>query len=189
MHKKQLLILSFLLMVVPFLQARADEYVDTIKIFKQAGESGEFFKSAYGYAVFPTIGKGGFIVAGAFGKGRVYTNGHYVGNTSMTQLTAGFQIGAEAYSQIIFFEDKSAFEQFTGGNFEFSAQARAVAITAGASMAATTTGSSVGMSGGAHDARTAGSYRKGMAVFTVARGGIMFEASLGGQKFTYSPRM
>lgn len=188
MYKKHAFILGFLLFAVPFVQVRADIYDDTIKIFRDAGESGKFFNSAYGYAVFPTIGKGGFIVAGAFGKGRVYTKGTYVGNTSMTQLTAGFQIGGQAYSQIIFFEDETTFKQFTSGNFEFGAQASAVAITAGASMATTTTGSSASMSGGAHDALTAGAYRKGMAVFTVARGGAMFEASVGGQKFSYTPR-
>lgn len=189
MFKKNIMIIGLLVLIVPFAQARADVYSDTIKIFKDAGESGAFFKSAYGYAVFPTIGKGGFIVAGAFGKGRVYAKHKYVGNASMTQLSAGFQIGGQAYSQIIFFEDESAFRQFTSGNFEFSAQASAVAITAGASAATTTTGSSVSMSGGSHDARTAGDYRKGMAVFTVAKGGAMFEASIGGQKFSYSPRM
>jgi hypothetical protein len=91
-------------------------------------------------------------------------------------------------SQVIFFEDKRAFEEFTSGNFEFGAQATAVAITAGASAQASTTGSSAGASGGAHDATTAGTgFYKGMATFTVAKGGLMFEASIGGQKFTYKP--
>jgi lipid-binding SYLF domain-containing protein len=178
----------FLVIGIPFTQAWADEYTDTIKIFRNAGESGSFFNNSYGYAVFPTIGKGGIGIGGAYGKGRVYTGGHHVGDTSMTQLTVGFQLGGEAYSQIIFFEDKRAFDEFTGGNFEFSATASAVAITAGASAAATTTGNSAGASGGKNDATTAGKYYKGMAVFTVAKGGLMYEASIGGQKFSYTPK-
>jgi lipid-binding SYLF domain-containing protein len=167
--------------------ARADEYDDTIKVFKEAGESAQFFDKSYGYAVFPTIGKGGIGIGGAYGKGRVFANGKHVGNTSMAQLTAGFQLGGQAYSQIIFFEDQRAFDEFTSGNFEFGAQATAVAITAGVSAGATTTGASAGASGGQHDAKTAGSYYKGMAVFTVAKGGLMYEATIGGQKFKYEP--
>ena len=168
--------------------AWADDYDDTIKVFKDAGESGKFFEKAYGYAVFPTIGKGGVGVGAAHGKGRVYTGGKHVGNTSMTQVTIGAQLGGQAYSQIIFFEDKRAFDEFTSGNFEFSAQAQAVAITAGASATASTAGSSAGASTSSKDAKTAGAYSKGMAVFTVAKGGLMYEASIGGQKFSYKPK-
>jgi lipid-binding SYLF domain-containing protein len=183
--------LVFLLLALPFAQASADEYSDTINVFKNAGESGTFFAKSYGYAVYPTIGKGGIGIGGAYGKGRVYTEGAYVGDTSVTQLSVGFQLGGQAYSQIIFFKDKRAFDEFTGGNFEFGAEASAVAITAGVSAEATTTGSSAGASGGKHDATTttAGSgYYKGMAVFTVAKGGLMYEASIGGQKFSYTPK-
>ena len=102
-------------------------------MFRQAGQSGEFFGKSYGYAVFPTIGKGGIGIGGARGKGRVYVGDKVIGNTTMTQLTVGLQLGGQAYSQIIFFEDKRALDEFTSGNFEFGAQATAVAITAGAS--------------------------------------------------------
>lgn len=105
----------------------------------------------------------------------------------MTQMSVGLQLGGQVFSQIIFFEDKRAFDEFTSGNFEFGAQATAVAITAGASAAATTTGDSAGASGGKHDATTVGKYQKGMAAFTVAKGGLMYEASIGGQKFSYTP--
>ena len=179
--------LTLLLLALPFASAFADEYASAINVFKGAGESGSFFDSSYGYAVFPTIGKGGIGIGGAYGKGRVYEQGAHVGNTSVTQLSIGFQLGGQAYSQIIFFEDKRAFDEFTSGNFEFSAQAEAVAITAAASAAATTTGSSAGASGGRHDATTKGSYYKGMATFTVATGGLMYEASVAGQKFSYTP--
>jgi lipid-binding SYLF domain-containing protein len=168
--------------------AWAGDYDDTIKVFKNAGESGAFFQKAYGYAVFPTIGKGGFVVGGAYGDGRAYVGGKYVGDTTMVQVTIGAQLGGQAYSQIIFFEDKRAFDEFTSGNFEFGAEASAVAITAGASATASTAGTSAGASAGKHDATTAGAYNKGMAVFTVAKGGLMYEATIGGQKFSYKPR-
>lgn len=166
--------------------AWADEYASTIDTFRSA-IVGDMFNSAYGYAVFPNIGKGGIGVGGAHGKGRVYVKGAHVGDTTMSQLTVGFQLGGQVYSQIIFFEDKRAFDEFTSGNFEFGAQATAVAITAGASATAGTTGAGLGASGTKDDARARGEYYKGMAVFTVAKGGLMYEATIGGQKFTYKP--
>lgn len=166
----------------------ADEYDDTVMIFKNAGESGAFFAKCYGYAVFPTVGKAGFVVGGAHGSGRVFEKGKYVGDSKMNQLSVGLQAGGQAYSQIVFFADKRAFDEFTSGKFEFSATAQAVAITAGAGATAATSGNSAGASGGKKDASTVGSYHKGMAVFTVAKGGLMFEASLAGQKFGYEPR-
>ena len=181
------LIFSLLILFLPFANAWADNYEETVGVFKGAGESAGFFGNSYGYAVFPTIGKGGIGIGGAHGEGRVYEKGAHVGNTSMTQVTVGLQLGGQAFSQIIFFQDKRAFDEFTSGNFEFGAQATAVAITAGASAAATTTGGSAGASGGKHDATTVGSYHKGMATFTVAKGGLMYEASIGGQKFSYTP--
>ena len=189
MQTKLTVLIVFCLLALPFDSALADKYTDTIAIFKGAGESSTFFGNSYGYAVFPTIGKAGIGVGGAHGSGRVYEQGNYVGDTSMTQLTIGFQLGGQAYSQIIFFEDERAFGEFTSGNFEFGAQATAVAITAGVSAGASTAGgTSAGASGGKHDATTAGGYHKGMAVFTVAKGGLMYEASIGGQKFSYTPR-
>ena len=166
----------------------ANEAQEAIAAFKATDPDLElFFNEAYGYAVFPMVGKAGVGVGGAYGEGRVYVGGKHVGNTSMTQVTIGWQLGGQAYSMIIFFEDTRSFDEFTGGDFEFSAQATAVAITAGASVAATTAGSSAGASGGRHDATTVGGYHKGMAVFTVAKGGLMYEASIGGQKYSYKP--
>lgn len=169
------------------LPADADEYMDTVATFRAAIETRGLFDKAYGYAVFPTIGKGGFGIGGAYGKGRAYVADKAVGETSMTQLTIGFQLGGQAYSQIIFFEDERAFREFSSGNFEFGAQASAVAITVGAQAAATTAGSSAGASVGQHDAKSTGLWYKGMAVFTLAKGGLMYEASIGGQKFSYKP--
>jgi lipid-binding SYLF domain-containing protein len=169
--------------------ALADEYDDSRKVFSNAGESAAYFGKAYGYAMFPTIGKGGIGIGGAYGKGQVYAGGKHIGNTSMSQVTYGLQLGGQAYSQIIFFEDKRALEDFTAGNFEFGAQATATAITASAGAQANTGGgTSAGASGGKNDASTVSSgYRKGSAVFTVTKGGLMYEATLGGQKFKYKP--
>ena len=182
--------LAFALLTVLVLvnaPARADEYSDTVSLFKNAGASANYFNHSYGYAVFPTIGKGGIGICGAHGSGRVYARGKYVGNTGMTQITVGLQLGGQAFSQIVFFEDERSFKEFTSGNFEFGAQASAVAITAAASASAGTTGGSAGASGGKKDATTAGKYHKGMAVYTVAKGGLMYEAAIGGQKFSYKP--
>jgi lipid-binding SYLF domain-containing protein len=182
-----LLAIAAILTAAPVL---ADDYDDTIAVFKNAGQSAKFFKNSYGYAVFPTIGKGGVGVGGAHGKGRVYEKGAYIGDAKMTQLTVGLQFGGQAFSQIIFFENEKALKEFTTGNFEFGAQATAVAITAGASAQAGTTGSSAGASGNneAGKATATGAYRNGMAVFTVAKGGLMYEATLGGQKFSYDAK-
>jgi hypothetical protein len=116
-------ILTFLVLAAATLAwtgpARADNYSETIKLFQDAGESKTFFGKSYGYAVFPTIGKGGIGIGGAYGKGRVYVGGAAVGETSMAQVSYGFQLGGQGYSMIIFFEDKRAFDEFTKDGFEF----------------------------------------------------------------------
>lgn len=170
------------------LNATAGPYSDTIDLFKNAGDSASFFGKCYGYAVFPSVGQGGLIVGGAYGKGRVYEHDTYVGDTSMTQVSVGFQAGGRAYSMIVFFEDKRAFDEFTNGNYEFGADANATAVTAAAGGQVGTTGASSGASGGKNDATTSGSYYKGMAVFTIVKGGAMVQAAVAGQKFTYAPR-
>lgn len=165
------------------------KYAEAKNIFSNASQSSIYFKHSYGYALFPAIGKGGIGIGGGYGKGRVYKNGNYVGNTSVKQLTIGFQLGGQAYRQIIFFKDKRSFDEFSSGNFEFGAQASAVAITAGASAAVSTVGgTSTGASTGKNDVSLHGAYHKGTAVFTIAKGGLMYEASLGGQKFNYKSR-
>ena len=177
----------FLVLLLPFSAAWANKYSQTITVFKNAGESGQFFAKSYGYAVFPSIGKAGFVVGGAHGDGRVYIGSKWVGNTSMTQITAGLQLGGQVYSQIIFFEDQRAFEEFTSGNFEFGAGAEAVVVTGAAQAQTSTAGSSAGASASNKDATTAGNYYKGMATFTVTKGGLIAGVSIGGQKFSYKP--
>jgi lipid-binding SYLF domain-containing protein len=168
--------------------AYANEYDETIELFKHAGESAVFFTDCYAYAVFPTIGAGGLVVGGARGVGQVYVHDRLVGDAVMTQLSIGFQAGGKAFSEIIFFQDQQRFEEFTSGKFEFAAGASAVAITAGASASIGTDRSSSGASGGKHSATTNGNYQTGMAVFTIAKGGLMFAADISGEKFTYTAR-
>jgi lipid-binding SYLF domain-containing protein len=165
--------------------ARADDYSDTIELFRHAGESAAFFHNCYGYAVFPTVGKGGLVVGGAYGTGRVYAQGKLTGEASVTQLSVGLQAGGEAYSMIVFFENKTAYEEFTSGSFEFGADVGAVAITAAAEATAGTTGASASASGGKKDAVTTGRYYKGMVVFTIVKGGAMYQATVAGQKFKF----
>jgi lipid-binding SYLF domain-containing protein len=125
----------------------------------------KFFDGAAGYAVFPTVGKGGLVVGGAHGKGLVIVGDKAIGKTSLSQATVGLQIGGQVYAQFIFFKDDVALGHFQRGNWEMSAQASAVAVTLGASADA--------------------DYNKGVAVFTHVGGGVMAEASVGGQKFKY----
>jgi lipid-binding SYLF domain-containing protein len=170
--------------------AYADRYSDTVQLFKNAGSSAAFFSHCYAYAVFPTIGEGGFIAGGAHGTGRVYVGDVHTGDSSMTQLSLGFQAGGKAYSEIVFFEDKRSLDEFESGSFEFAAGASAIAVTAGANASAGTTGAESGASGGKKDATTdAGGYFKGMAVFTIAKGGLMYAITVAGQKFSYTPQV
>ena len=167
--------------------AQADEYAVATERFRQAG-AGPMLDTAHAYAVFPTIGKGGIGIGGAYGEGRVFVGGTEIGTTSMTQLSVGFQLGGQAFSQLILFQDARALEDFTSGSFEFSAQASAVALTAAAGAEAGSKGSGTTLSGGQNDAAiNSWGYHRGMAVFTIAKGGLMYEASIGGQKFDYSP--
>jgi hypothetical protein len=166
--------------------AHAGKYEDTIELFKHAGESAVFFKDCYAYAVFPTVGEGGLVVGGARGKGHVYVNDRVVGDTTMTQLSLGFQAGGQAYSQIIFAPATRDLDEFESGNFEFSAGAGAVAITASASASVGTDRASSQASSAATNATTNGNYQTGMAVFTIAKGGLMYAAAIAGQKFTFN---
>lgn len=169
----------------PELARRAQE---TIARFTQADPTlNTFFEKAYGYAVFPRVGKGAVGIGGAYGTGVVYersaeksaknadksaerkeTRWEPVGTASLMQFTLGVQLGGQAYSEVIFFEDKATLDRFKKGNYEMSAQASAVAADKGA--AANT------------------DYSSGVAIFTLVKGGLMFEASVGGQKFTFEPK-
>jgi lipid-binding SYLF domain-containing protein len=168
--------------------AQANSYSDTTARFKSSQQTASFFQNCYGYAVFPTVGEGAIGVGGAFGKGRVYVHGQHVGDVTMGEISVGFQAGGQGFSQIIFFEDKRALDEFKKSGFEFGADASAVAITAGASATASTNGASAGASGTVNNAVTRGVYQKGMAIFSIAKGGLMYQAAVAGQKFHYTPR-
>ena len=183
---KALAILPLLCLVTSL--AHASPYSDAIERFKKSDQTASFFRNCYGYAVFPTVGEGAIGVGGAFGKGRVYVHGRYVGDVTLGELTVGFQAGGKGYSQIIFFEDKRALDEFESSGFEFGADVSAVAITASASATASTAGASAGASVDADSAVTRGKYHKGIAVFTIAKGGLMYQAAVAGQKFHYTPR-
>jgi len=143
------------------LQPKVDETIANITE-KDPGMQ-KFFDQAAGYAVFPSVGKGGFGIGGARGHGLLIVNGEAVAVVTLTQLTIGFQWGGQAYSEFVFFEDDVALTDFRRGNYELGAQVSAVAITAGASADA--------------------NYNGGVAIFTAAKGGLMYEATVGGQKF------
>lgn len=188
MKKTAIILFSALICLASAQPVFADAYSGTIAVFKKSGAVRPFFRNSYGYAVFPTVGKGGVVLGGAFGKGRVYRQGTHTGNVSLKKLSVGFQLGGQAFSQIIFFQDKRAYDEFTSGKFEFDASASAVAITAGAQAKVGTEGGTAGASAGpATGTQASTGYYKGMAVFVHAKGGLMYEASVGGQKFDYTP--
>jgi lipid-binding SYLF domain-containing protein len=141
----------------------------TVAVFKQHDPTMQenFFDHAYGWAVFPSVGKGGVGIGGAYGRGALYEQGAVVGYCDLSQGTIGLQLGGQTYREIIFFQYKEAMDHFKTGNFALAAQASAVAVTSGAAASA--------------------KYDRGVAVFTLPRGGLMFEASVGGQKFSYEP--
>jgi len=175
-------------LAVPFAVAQAAHpNGKTLQLFEHAGQSSAYFDNAYGYAVFPTIGKGGLVVGGAHGNGTVYQQDRRIGHVTMNQVSVGWQAGGEAYSEIIFFKDKDALEDFTSGNFSFSGDVGAVVITAAASASAGTAGETSGASASKDLAATQGQYQHGMAVFTIAKGGLMYNATIAGQKFSYVP--
>ena len=169
--------------------AHADTFTDTIAIYKKSPAVQPFFKNNCGYVVFPTVGKGGFVVGGSYGSGQVYAKGKVTGTAKLVKATIGFQAGGQAFSQMVFFQDKRAYDEFTSGNFEFDAGVSAVAITAGVQAKAGTEGATAGASAGpATGAQAETSYHKGMVVFVQAKGGLMYEATVGGQKFSFEPK-
>jgi lipid-binding SYLF domain-containing protein len=165
------------------------DYSKSIDDFKKIAVVAPFFDDAHGYAVFPSIGKGGLGVGGSHGKGQVYRGGQVIGFTSTSDISIGLQAGGQAYSQIIFFQSEEALNRFTGGNFEFAASAEAIAVQAKAEAGASTEGTGASASGSKTSKKaTAGAaYQDGMVVFTMAKGGLMYAATIAGQKYGYKP--
>jgi lipid-binding SYLF domain-containing protein len=168
--------------------ANAGHDTDTAALFHKSNQSAEFFTKSYGYALFPTIVKGGVGIGAAHGTGNLYAQGHRLGHVTMTQVSVGAQLGGEGYSEIIFFRDQQALDDFKSGNFEFSADAGAVAITAAADVSVGTTGLDTSASADKKKADTSSAFNHGVAVFTIAKGGLMYNVTVAGQKFSYRAR-
>jgi hypothetical protein len=182
-------ILTIMAMMIFIGAAHADDFSDTIAEFKKSPTVKPYFANAYGYAVFPTVGKGGIGIGGAYGSGKVYRGGAVTGEVSLSKLTIGLQLGGQAFSEVIFLQDARAYKDFTSGEFEFDAAASAVAIKAGAQAKTGTEGATASASGGGGSGSQAKtSYRKGMAIFTYTKGGLMYEATIGGQKFSFKAK-
>ena len=188
-YRYPIMLITLMLVLVFSIPAQADKFTDTVNIYKKSESVQPFFKNAYGYAVFPTIGKAGIGIGGAYGKGQVYKGGKVTGETSLMKATIGFQLGGQAFSEIIFFQDKRAYNEFTSGEFEFDAAASAVVVTAGVQAKAGTEGATAGASAGpATGKQVKASYHKGMVVFVHTKGGLMYEATIGGQKFSFKAK-
>ncbi len=142
---------------------RVQEAIDTM-VAKDSGMA-DWFSNSYAYAVFPNVGKGGIGIGAAHGNGIVYRSGTPVGKSELKQVTIGLQLGGQKFIEVIFFKDKTAYDDFTRENFEFGAQASAVAFS--------------------HSASADLAYNSGVAIVTMAEGGLMYEATVGGQKFEY----
>ncbi|MHC4774427.1 MAG: YSC84-related protein [Planctomycetota bacterium] len=147
----------------------SEQVTDTIAVMQSQDPNLKrwFDDGSYGYAVFPSVGKGAIGIGGAYGEGEVFEQGEPIGTATLSQATIGLQLGGQAYSEVVFFRDRMALEMFKASTLELSAQASAVAVKAG----------------GSADA----DYQAGVAIFTMAKGGLMFEASVGGQKFAFTP--
>ncbi|HTK40722.1 MAG TPA: lipid-binding SYLF domain-containing protein [Gemmatimonadales bacterium] len=149
-------------------QQKDEKAQEVIAKFKeQKPELAKFFENARGYAVYPSVGKGAIGVGGAHGDGFVYEGGKLIGKTSLTQVTIGLQLGGQAYSEIVFLQDKASMDSFKNGKIKLDGQASAVAVTARAGLDL--------------------AYRNGVAIVTMVKGGLMYEASVGGQQFSFKP--
>lgn len=135
------------------------------ELLKEDAGLSTFFSKSAGYVIFPNVGKGGFIIGGASGNGVVYDHGTVVGMADLKKLNVGLQAGGQAITEVIFFETKEALNDFKNGKFEFSAEASAVAVKSGKAVNA--------------------KYKDGVAVFALPKAGLMADASVGGQKFSY----
>ncbi len=184
--RKLVLVLSCLF--TSFFAQANDDVKSVINKFQQADATQGFFEDSYGYAVFPSVGKGGLIIGGAYGSGPVYVAGQETGEASLSQVSIGFQFGGQSFSEIVFFKDQQAYDRFTSGDFEFSAQSSAIAVTIGANASTSTIGNSAGATAGDSKTKLSSAYKNGMAVFTLANAGLMVEAALAGQKFSFEPK-
>jgi lipid-binding SYLF domain-containing protein len=183
-----ILIFSLLAILAGAGLAAADEYADAIRRFESSPEVQTFFKNCYAFALFPTVGKAAVVVGGAFGEGKVFRQGKVTGKAQLMHASFGLQLGGKAFSEIVFLQDKRAYDAFTGGEFEFDASMSATAVTAGVEAKAGTGGKTAGATAGPNTSVQAKTeYRNGMAAFVHQKGGLMAGMSVGGQKFRFEP--
>ena len=166
-----------------------DDFSRSIEEFRSIETVAPYFDTAYGYAVWRRIIRGGFGIGAASGQGQVYVNGEVTGFSRLIDVTIGYQAGGQAYRQIIFFQDKRAYDEFTSGSFQFDASASAVAVTAGVQASASTQGSqaSAGAGSASTTALAGAGYLRGLQVFTMLIGGLMYQATIGGQSYEFTP--
>ena len=168
--------------------AYADNFDGTMDLFESSPVLQPYFDNSFGYAVFPKVGKGGLFFGASHGKGQVYRLGKLVGKVELNEFTVGLQFGGQTFSEIIFFQDERAFDEFARGGFELDASVSAAAVNLGLQAQLGTGGTSASTGKGASSTKQADNgYNKGFAIFVHPRGGLMFELSLGGQGFIYEP--
>lgn len=160
---------------------------ETIELFRGIPDVAAYFDSSYGYAVWPRIARGGLGIGASRGRGQIFVNGQVMGTSTLTEVSIGLQAGGQAYRQIIFFENQEAYDQFARDGFEFDAQASAVAVTASAQAGAGTSGARASAGAGSPNRAAGGGYHNGLQVFTMAEGGLMYQATIAGQKYNFEP--
>ena len=164
-----------------------EDQTETIGLFRTIPQVAPYFGAAHAYAVWDRIGRGGLGIGGARGRGQVYLGGKVTGFSTLTDITFGAQAGGQAYRQIIFFENQAAYDKFISGKFEFDASASAVAVTASAQARASTQGASTTAGAGSPSTGAGVGYVNGMQTFTMAEGGLMYAATIGGQRYNFKP--
>ena len=166
---------------------RVRDVSETVELFRAIPQVAPYFQSAYGYAVWPRIARGGLFVGGSRGRGQIYVGGTMVGTSTLVEASIGLQAGGQTYRQIIFFQDAEAYQAFAKDGFEFDAQAQAVAVTASAEAGAGTTGARTSAGAGSPNTAAGGGYSNGMQIFTMAEGGLMYKATIAGQRYNFEP--
>jgi hypothetical protein len=164
---------------------RVRDVSETVELFQSIPQVAPYFESAYGYAVWPRIGRGGLGIGASRGRGQVYVNGVMTGFSTHTEVSIGLQAGGQTYHQIIFFENAGAYQEFTQDSFEFDASAQAVAVTASAEAGAGTTGARSTAGAGGPNTAAGGGYTDGLQIFTMAEGGLMYKATIAGQRYNF----
>lgn len=164
---------------------RVRDVSDAVELFQSIPHVAPYFESAYAYAVWPRIGRGGLGIGASRGRGQVYVDGQLTGFSTLTEISIGFQAGGQAYRQIVFFENREAYVRFTRDTYEFDAQAQAVAVTASAEAGAGTSGARASAGAGNPNTAVGGGYTNGMQVFTMAEGGLMYSATIAGQRYRF----